>query len=179
LKVRKFLLIGFLALLCYQIIGFFTFIEIEHYLIRKEIKRAIKQAVPENQLIHFHFTPKERQKLNWVKPHEFRLNGRFYDVVHKKRINGVWHFKCIDDIHETVLFEKLAFATAANLVNSPDQHPVHGWIKLINEPMEPVQILKPLLIEINAFQFQNYFYQSPNLKHPFSLVLGPPPKNMI
>jgi hypothetical protein len=171
-------LIGFLTLLCYQIIGFFTFIEIEHYLIRKEIKRAIKQAVPENQLIHFHFTPKERQKLNWVKPHEFRLNGRFYDVVHKKRINGVWHFKCIDDIQETVLFEKLAFATAANLVNSPDQHPVHGWIKLINEPMEPVQILKPLLIEINAFQFQNYFYQSPNLKHPFSLVLGPPPKNI-
>lgn len=173
------MLIGFLALLCYQIIGFFTFIEIEHYFIRKEIKRAIKQAVPENQLIHFHFTQKESQKLNWVKSHEFRLNGRFYDVVHKKMTNGIWHFKCIDDIQETVLFEKLAFATAENLVNSPDQHPIHGWLKLINEPMEPTQMLKPFLIDVIGFQVQNYFYQSPKRKQPYALVLGPPPKNII
>ena len=50
LKVRKFLLYGFLALLSYQFVGFFTFVELEHYFIRKEIKKAIKLSVPENQL---------------------------------------------------------------------------------------------------------------------------------
>ena len=138
LKVRKFILFGFIALLGYQFVGFFTFVELEHYFIRKEIKKAIKLSVPENQLIKFHFTAKESQKLNWVKPHEFRLNGRFYDVVHKQKVNGIWCFQCIDDRQETALFEKLDFATADNLVNSSDQHPVHGWLKLINEPMEPL-----------------------------------------
>lgn len=133
------MLIGFVALLTYQFLGFFTFVEIEHFLIRKQIKKAIKLSVPENQLIKFHFTAKESQKLNWVKPHEFRLNGRFYDIVHKQKVKGVWYFQCIDDRQETALFEKLDFATADNLVNSSDQHPVHGWLKLMNEPMEPIQ----------------------------------------
>jgi hypothetical protein len=141
--VRKFLLYGFLALLSYQFVGFFTFVELEHYFIRKEIKKAIKLSVPENQLIKFHFTAKESQKLNWVKPHEFRLNGRFYDVVHKQKVKGIWYFQCIDDIQETKLFKKLNSAVAANLVSSSEQHPVHGWLKLMNEPMEPLQ----------AFQF--------------------------
>jgi hypothetical protein len=139
LKVRKFILFGFIALLSYQFVGFFTFVELEHYFIRKEIKKAIKLSVPENQLIKFHFTAKESQKLNWVNPHEFRLNGRFYDVVHKQKVKGIWYFQCIDDRQETALFEKLDFATADNLVNSSDQHPVHGWLKLMNEPMEPIQ----------------------------------------
>ena len=137
--MRKFILIGFVALLTYQFLGFFTFVEIEHFLIRKQIKKAIKLSVPENQLIKFHFTAKESQNLNWVKPHEFRLNGRFYDVLHKQKVKGVWYFQCIDDRQETALFEKLDFATADNLVNSSDQHPVHSWLKLMNEPMEPIQ----------------------------------------
>jgi hypothetical protein len=137
--VRKFILLSFVALLTYQFVGFFTFVEIEHFLIRKQIKKAIKLSVPENQLIKFHFTAKESQNLNWVKPHEFRLNGRFYDVLHKQKVKGVWYFQCIDDRQETALFEKLDFATADNLVNSSDQHPVHSWLKLMNEPMEPIQ----------------------------------------
>lgn len=172
------MLIGFLALLCYQIIGFFTFIEIEHYLIRKEIKRAIKQAVPENQLIHFHFTPKERQKLNWLKPHEFRFNGRFYDVVHKKKINGVWHFKCIDDIQETVLFEKLAFATADNLVNTPDQHPIHGWLKLMNEPMEPLDLFHLSWIDCQQTNLKfTHYLQLASTAHLQDLA--PPPQSIV
>lgn len=139
MNVRKFLVYGFLVLLSYQFVGFFTFVEIEHYFIRKEIKKAIKQSVPENQLIDFHFTVKESKKLRWLKPHEFELNGRLYDVVRKSKRNGIWHFHCIDDIQETVLFKKLDFATADNLVHSSDQHPVHGWLKLMNEPMEPLQ----------------------------------------
>jgi hypothetical protein len=137
------MLFTFIALLTYQFVGFFTFVEIEHFLIRKQIKKAIKLSVPENQLIDFHFTLKESKKLKWLKPHEFELNGRLYDVVRKTKSRGIWYFHCIDDIQETKLFKKLNSAVAVNLVSSSEQHPVHGWLKLMNEPMEPLQ----------AFQF--------------------------
>lgn len=176
MKVRKFLLFGFLSILLYQLIGFFSFVEIEHYLIRKEIKRAIKSSVPENQLIKFHFTSKESKKLNWVKAHEFRLNGRFYDVVHKTKRNGIWYFKCIDDKQETVLFEKLAFATAENLANAPDKHPIHGWLKVFNEPMEPLDIFE---INLNHFDFvleKHFITKAVNTCKPYLSFSGPPPK---
>jgi hypothetical protein len=137
------MLFTFIALLTYQFVGFFTFVEIEHFLIRKQIKKAIKLSVPENQLIDFHFTLKESKKLKWLKPQEFELNGRLYDVVRKTKSRGIWYFHCIDDIQETKLFKKLNSAVAVNLVSSSEQHPVHGWLKLMNEPMEPLQ----------AFQF--------------------------
>jgi hypothetical protein len=133
------MLFTFIALLTYQFVGFFTFVEIEHFLIRKQIKKAIKLSVPENQLIDFHFTLKESKKLKWLKPHEFELNGRLYDVVRKTKSRGIWYFHCIDDIQETKLFKKLNSAVAVNLVSSSEQHPVHGWLKLMNEPMEPLQ----------------------------------------
>lgn len=174
--MRKFILFGFIALLSYQFVGFFTFVELEHYFIRKQIKKAIKLSVPENQLIQFHFTAKESQKLNWVKPHEFRLNGRFYDVVQKHKSNGVWFYKCIDDRQETVLFEKLDFATADNLVNSSERHPVHGWLKLMNEPMEPLPFFELRLMhfelkskEINGIAVNHYCSK-------YLALVAPPPE---
>lgn len=174
--MRKFFLFGFIALLIYQFVGFFTFVELEHYFIRKQIKKAIKLSVPENQLIQFHFTTKESQKLNWVKPHEFRLNGRFYDVVHKHKSNGVWFFQCIDDRQETVLFEKLDFATANNLVNSSEQHPVHGWLKLMNEPMEPVEFFEHQLNKSKEVIESIFDNSVSNVCNPFLNKVGPPPE---
>lgn len=173
LKVRKFLLVGFVALLTYQFVGFFTFVEIEHFFIRKEIKKALKMSVPENQLISFHFTSRESKKLQWVKPHEFRLNGRFYDVIQKRKVKGVWHFKCIDDIQETTLFQKLDSYTAFNLVSNAPNHPVHGWLKLMNEPMEPVQVFQLNLCGLPdndptvQFQYKNlYLTRALTIKAP-------------
>jgi hypothetical protein len=176
LKVRKFLLFGFIALLTYQFVGFFSFVEIEHYLIRKDIKKVLKYSVPENQLIKFHFSAKESQKLNWIKPHEFRLNGRFYDVIYKTKIKGVWHFQCIDDIQETTLFQKLDTYTAYNLVSNAPNHPVHGWLKLMNEPMEPIQAFE--------ISFQDLDGKNPQVQFPYlnlyltreRTILAPPPK---
>jgi hypothetical protein len=176
LSVRKFILFTFIALLTYQFVGFFTFVEIEHFLIRKQIKKAIKLSVPENQLIDFHFTVKESKKLKWLKPHEFELNGRLYDVVHKTKSRGIWYFHCIDDIQETKLFKKLNSAVAANLVSSSEQHPVHGWLKLMNEPMEPLSFFEFSLLgfELKTKKINHLFvnrYQSNDLA-----ISAPPPE---
>jgi hypothetical protein len=174
--VRKFILFGFIALLLYQLIGFFTFIEVEHYLIRKDIKTAIKESVPENQLISFHFTNKESKKLRWIKPNEFQLLGRFYDVIKKKKRNGVWYFQCIDDRQETALFKKLDFATASNLVNSPYQNPVHGWLKLMNEPMEPISSLEVKLLNFAIKDPQSIGSALNHYLSRFLPIIVPPPE---
>lgn len=167
--MRKFLQIGFLVLFTYQLVGFFAFFEIEHYLIRKQIKKAIKLSVPENQLISLHFSEKESRQLKWVKPHEFRLNGRFYDVVHKQKVKGIWHYQCINDIQETKLFERLSIATAVNLTSTPPGHPAHGWIKLFQEPfliyeLNPIIDIKLIFTQQERVKFAHYsFYKAPTL----------------
>ena len=167
--MRKFFQIGFLMLFTYQLLGFFAFFEIEHYLIRKQIKKAIKLSVPEKQLISFHFSEKESQHLKWVKPHEFRLNGRFYDVVHKQKVKGIWHYQCINDIQETKLFERLSSATAVNLKSTPPGHPIHSWLKLFQEPFlihDPNSIIELKLIptQKERVEFAHYsFYKVPIL----------------
>lgn len=177
--MRKFVLLSLVGIFLYQLVGFYTFIEIEYYLIRKEIKKAIKSAVPDDQFICFHFTLKESAELNWIKSHEFKLNGRFYDVVHKKKVNGVWYYKCIDDIQETVLFEKLAYATADNLVNAPERHPIHGWLKLIKEPMEQLAIFN---YGYNGFVQTckvTFPFSTQKISQPFLFVQAPPPKSIV
>jgi hypothetical protein len=174
--VRKFTLFGFITLLSYQFVGFFTFVELEHYFIRKDIKTVIKASVPENQLISFHFTIKESKKLRWIKPHEFQLHGRFYDVIKKKKHNGVWYFRCIDDREETTLFKKLDFAAASNLVNSPNQHPVHGWLKLMNEPIEPISSLEVKLLNFAINDTQSMGSALNHYLSRFLPILVPPPE---
>ncbi len=175
--MRKFLQYGFLLLFAYQLVGFFAFFEIEHYHVRKQIKKAIKLSVPENQLISFHFTEKESAALHWVKAHEFRLNGRFYDVLHKTKSNGIWYYQCINDIQETQLFERLGSATAQNLSDTPPAHPMKSWLKVLNEPME--EISNESFLNISSFpshlthELPNYHssnYLDPYLAHAF-----PPP----
>ena len=173
------MLFTFIALLTYQFVGFFTFVEIEHFLIRKQIKKAIKLSVPENQLIDFHFTLKESKKLKWLKPHEFELNGRLYDVVRKTKSRGIWYFHCIDDRQETALFEKIDFATADNLVNSSDQHPVHGWLRLMNEPMEPME---PFVFTHTILNDRNPLVQFPYMNRYLTRdcsIAAPPPEMTV
>jgi len=138
--VRKLLLYGFLGLMCYHLIGFFTYFEWKRYHVRKEVKHIIKHSVPETQLVHFHFTHHELHQLKWVKSHEFILNGHYYDVIHKKQDSNGCFFQCIRDDQETQLFAQLSSMTSFNLSHSGEQHPVNVWFKFISEPMEVVTL---------------------------------------
>jgi hypothetical protein len=134
--VRRIFSVLVLFIGLWQIVGFFTFFEWEHYHIRKDIKRALKHSVPENQLKEFDFTFKEIKELTWVKPHEFKLNHHFYDVIEKTHTKNGFHLKCIDDIQETELFQKLEESTAYNISNSSPTSPLKNWIKLLKTPLE-------------------------------------------
>lgn len=137
----------------WQVVGFFTYFEWEHYHIRKDVKRALKHSVPENQLKEFDFTFKEIKKLTWVKPHEFKLNNHFYDVIEKTPTKYGFHLKCIDDIQETELFQKLEESTAYNISNSSPSSPLKNWIKLLKTPLE---LEESCVLYAYSFYFSTY-----------------------
>ena len=140
--MRKLLLYGFLGLMCYHLLGFFTYFEWKRMIIQKEVKHAIKHAVPESQLIRFHFTFRETQQLKWVKSHEFVLNGHYFDVIHKAKDKNGYFFKCISDDQETTLFKQLKSMTSFNLSHSGKDQPVNVWFKFLSEPMEVLQSIE-------------------------------------
>lgn len=138
LDVRKLLLYGFLGLMCYYLLGFFTYFEWKRFGINQEVKHALKQAVPERELTQFHFTLHEIQQLKWVKSHEFVLHGHYYDVVKKTQTKQGFFFQCMSDDQETVLFSQLRSITSFNISHSGENQPVNVWFKFLSEPMEVV-----------------------------------------
>ena len=157
--MRRIFSVLILLIAAWQIVGFFTYFEWEHYHIRKDIKRALKHSVPENQLKEFDFTNKEIKNLTWIKSHEFKLNERLYDVIKKTPTNNGFHFKCIDDMQETALFQKLEESTAVNLNNSPSSSPLKHWLKLLKTPFVFNLIgIKPIISSISNRESSNFKY---------------------
>jgi hypothetical protein len=128
--VKRLFSFLFLIVFIWQLAGFFIYFEFERYHVRKEIKRAIKHSLPQNEFKQFNFTIKEYNDLTWINEHEFKMNGRLYDVVKKNKSNVGFCLSCIDDIQETVLFAQLDKATAANLNNQPEKAPMKSFVKL-------------------------------------------------
>ncbi|MFM7683133.1 MAG: hypothetical protein ACKO7P_10355, partial [Bacteroidota bacterium] len=68
----------FLIVFIWQLAGFFVYFEIERYHVRKDIKLAIKQSLPQNEFKQFIITEVEFNHLIWINDHEFKMNGRLY-----------------------------------------------------------------------------------------------------
>jgi hypothetical protein len=160
----------------WQVVGFFTYFEWEHYHIRKDIKCALKHSVPENQLKNFYFTNKEIINLTWIKSNEFKLNGRFYDVISKKKTKTGYHFKCVDDHQETELFQKLEESTVINLNNTSSSSPLKHRLKLLKTPFVFNVIgVKPIICSITKKESSNFKYHF-SIKGIFQIPAYLPPK---
>lgn len=130
----------------WQLIGFVAFYEFSYLNVKRSVKQLIKQSVPDNQRINFEFSQVEADDLVWIKSHEFKLNGRYYDVLEKKMENGKVHFKCIDDRQETILFKKLDQSTALNLWGGNENSPIKRIFQFLQTPALPGS---PYQLEIN------------------------------
>ncbi len=128
--MRRFFSFLLMSIFIWQLAGFFVFFELERFHVRKEIKKAIKHSLPEKEFKQFNFSALEFKSLTWINDHEFKMNGRMYDVVKKSKINSGYSVSCIDDIQETVLFAKLDEATVSNLNNQPEKSPLKSCVKV-------------------------------------------------
>lgn len=133
----------FLAVFIYTSVGFYGTFIIQQRQTRKEIKRLIKQGVPEEKLTKLSFDPSsdEYKQLVWVKKNEFRYNGQMFDIVRQSTDeNGIIHYACINDKQEEMLFANLD-----DYIDN-DQLPSSGKQKKVND------IFKKLINYHSVFQ---------------------------
>jgi hypothetical protein len=133
----------------WQLIGFFTYFEFSHYYVKKEIKGALKRTIPEDQRKLFYFTLDQEKSLEWIKSNEFKLNGRYYDVIERTVSNGKVKLACIDDIQETQLFNRLSVRVASSISKGEGKIPISSWFQLLQQPF----ILVPNLTVSTSFAF--------------------------
>ncbi len=105
--MRKTLASLLIFCVLYQCAGYLFVFEANFLLCRKEMKRAIKAGLDEQELQHFSFTEEEYEQLDWQHKNEFQLNGVLYDVVRTEKHNGTLELACVNDKQESVLFAHL------------------------------------------------------------------------
>lgn len=106
--LKNIVAISLLALFLYQTAGIFIFFRMEQQAIRKEIKKQIKEGVPESELHTLNIDATNYKELIWHNHKEFMYQGTMYDIVHRK-ITGTYSviFQCVNDSQETELFASL------------------------------------------------------------------------
>ncbi|WP_107039536.1 hypothetical protein [Brumimicrobium mesophilum] len=150
--------------------GFFKYRQAN---IRKDIKRAIKEGVPKDQLVDFVFHMHEENftNLEWTKPEkEFRFNDQMYDIIETTESNDTIYYKCIHDVKESGLFQKLDLMT--NNRSSKEKSIIIYWSKQIYSFQNGIQNQDDLpnyLTEGEDFIFRKSFF------HTFLESPTPPP----
>ncbi|MBI2258097.1 MAG: hypothetical protein HYU67_04260 [Flavobacteriia bacterium] len=175
---RKNILIGFfVSLLLFQFVGYFTYFNFEKSNIKKQIKLYLKKGVPINELKTFVFSKHEFNKLHFIeKEKEFKLNGKFYDIVKKSYKNNEIHLFCIDDLKESQLFNQLDLFVNNNFNHSDKNN--HS-VQIFNLTNSPYLINKQTTIKIID---NNYEIEKKQFDYSFSIItysqkiIIPPPE---
>jgi hypothetical protein len=109
IKIFSLILVmtGSLFFIAGQSLDYFVF-KYRQTVIRKEIKKQIKNGVEESELFVFSYTKIHSGIIDWVKQgKEFRKDGSMYDIVHLDFKDGEWFYQCVDDSQEAKLFVEL------------------------------------------------------------------------
>ena len=106
--MKIFLYIPICLVFLFNITGTFFLFKIQQYGIRKEIKRQIKEGVPEGELHQFILSKNQYANLDWVRPGlEFRFGKEMFDIVRTENMEGEIKLHCVNDFDEALLFIQL------------------------------------------------------------------------
>ncbi len=111
-----------LLFMLFQAAGHFFVFKILQHEIRQEIKQQIKAGVPEAELILLKIlegTP--HPAFQRVEEHEFRYDGKMYDIVRQESHGDtVWYY-CLADEKETQLFADLDELVKRDMSQNPER----------------------------------------------------------
>ncbi len=171
-KAVSFLL---LILFLYSIAGIFISFKVQQFEVKKEIKLRLKKSVPKSELTLFSFHPSsdEYSTLQWIEDHEFRYNGKMYDIVYRSAdSDGTLHFQCINDTKEEILFADLDEQVQKNCDSrsNPSAKNTLKLFSLLYISAPDASISDRNSTQIFRYSFCN-FYSSPSSENP-----SPPPR---
>jgi hypothetical protein len=109
--VQRSACVLFILLFLYNSAGYTLVFTTLQYHARNEIKRMIRQRVPEEQLEVFAISRAEERMpdgpFQRVHEREFWYHGHLYDIVRSEQQNDTTIYYCINDIVEQKLFAQL------------------------------------------------------------------------
>jgi hypothetical protein len=120
--IRRISSISLLFMLLFQATGHIFVFKIQQHEIRREIKRRIKAGVPETELVLFKILDeKPDPAFQHVEEHEFRYDGKMYDIVRGESHGDTTWYYCVSDEMETQLFANLEDLVKKDMTGNP-QH---------------------------------------------------------
>lgn len=164
----------FTTLMIWQLCGFVGYFELSRWQIKKHIKQTIKKGVPLSDLTVLTFSAKELDKLTWVEDHEFKFNGRMYDVVSRKYDRNNTKLYCIHDKQEEKLFVGLGDAVSQKLNKTKSGKVLMGWLDGMKYQLVSTNSIQMVFAEIMT---NNYFVTSNFYTFECSNVDSPPPQH--
>lgn len=136
-KLRIIIGVLFTALIMWQAMGVFPSFEFTLNRVRREMKTAIKNGVPESEWVEFAMDTIQ-SKITWTKPEkEFRYQEKMYDVLHY-RGDSDEIVVCIMDVKESGLFNHLEELVAQAGYGNED-HP--GPVQQVIKAFSPVYVI--------------------------------------
>ncbi|MBE0644139.1 MAG: hypothetical protein IH600_08670 [Bacteroidetes bacterium] len=100
-----------LSLLMLQTAGPLFLLQLQQTQIRREMKRAIRAGLPDEDLVAFVVQADGNlaggEALEWEDAHEFRYRGVMYDVARSRAVEGGTLYLCVRDDAETAVYAQL------------------------------------------------------------------------
>jgi hypothetical protein len=176
--MRKLLSLILCMVFLFNISGYYFVFKILQNNIRKEMKTLIKSTISEDETETIIISDSEMlspsSSFKFLKKNEFTYKGKLYDIVHRKKENGINTFYCINDKQEEKLFSGLHEFIKFNMDNNiPVKNKLNSLIKNIVKEAIPDNLRS----SFNDFSISDMFftYRS-NFTEQFISVLSPPPK---
>jgi hypothetical protein len=120
--MRRAISISLLLSMLLQAAGYFFVFKILQHEIRQEIEQQIKAGVPETELVLLKiFEAKPHLAFQRVEEHEFRYDGKMYDIVRQEAHGDTTWYYCLADEKETQLFANLDEVVKQDMTGNP-QH---------------------------------------------------------
>jgi hypothetical protein len=104
-----------IAILFFNIFGYFIYFNFLQNNIRKEISSRMRQGMHDSELSIIEVNSRNLSELQWIKPNkEFRFRGCLYDLVKTAQKDGKEFLYCINDTRESKLISDFAKNTESN-----------------------------------------------------------------
>ncbi len=133
--LRQLISTMLLILIFISAASYYPIFKAEQWFIRKEIKKRIKNKVPDTQLHHIEFKTDQLDKIDWTRLNrEFRKDGEMFDIVKSDTFPDRIVFYCVNDTEEKILFNRLENLVSEEIEkgNMPVKRKAVSMIKLMS-----------------------------------------------
>ncbi len=179
MKLHEKILIFFLSLLIvYSSIGtIVVFQQIKFYHKKSIRSQILNHNFPQLvEKLSFSKEDLNKGKLHFIEEHEFRFNGKLYDIIEKLETDDSLHFICINDTEEEKLEEKFLEFVINKNNDSEIPLPVKQILKLLNSDFYFQTSSINLKLSFLVFKFIDLPFV---LIYNYPAIPDPPPKTYI